>query len=176
MLTNSIEISCKLALLLEEQLREPSPSHCFLSPTYSPSFKKSTLQHSSLPCKLPSLASLYSISHKWTRPFIQPPASKLTTIGWNLSISRYAFASETSGFTISTGDNGRGVWALKVFIRTLIGMNESVLLVAQSGPTLWDPKDYSPPGSSVHGILQARILECVTISFSRRSSQPREWT
>ena len=140
------------------------------------SFKKSTLQHSSLPCKLPSLASLYSISHKWTRPFIQPPASKLTTIGWNLSISRYAFASEPSGFTISTGDNGRGVWALKVFIRTLIGMNESVLLVAQSCPTLWDPKDYSPPGSSVHGILQARILEWVTISFSRRSSQPREWT
>ena len=32
---------------------------------------------------------------------------------------------------------------------------------------LCDPVDYSPPGSSVHGILQARILECVAISFSR---------
>ena len=35
---------------------------------------------------------------------------------------------------------------------------------------------YSPPGSSVHGILQARILEWVAISFSRGSSQPRDQT
>ena len=35
--------------------------------------------------------------------------------------------------------------------------------------------DCSPPGSSVHGILQARILEWVAISYSRGSSQPREW-
>ena len=34
----------------------------------------------------------------------------------------------------------------------------------------------SPPGSSVHGILQARILKWITISFSKGSSQPREWT
>ena len=40
------------------------------------------------------------------------------------------------------------------------------VLVAQVGVTLWDPKDYSLPGSSVHGILQVRILEWVTISFS----------
>ena len=39
--------------------------------------------------------------------------------------------------------------------------------VAQSCPTLCDPVDCSPPGSSVHGILQARILEWVAISFSR---------
>ena len=39
--------------------------------------------------------------------------------------------------------------------------------VAQSCPTLCDPKDCSPPSSSVHGILQARILEWVAISFSR---------
>ena len=44
------------------------------------------------------------------------------------------------------------------------------VLVAQSCPTLRDPKDCSPPGSSVHGILQARILEWVAISFSRGSS------
>ena len=48
--------------------------------------------------------------------------------------------------------------------------------VAQLCPTLCDPMDYSPPGSSVHGILQARILEWVAISFSRGSSQPRDWT
>ena len=36
--------------------------------------------------------------------------------------------------------------------------------------------DYSPLGFSVHGILQARILEWVAISFSRGSSRPRDWT
>ena len=36
--------------------------------------------------------------------------------------------------------------------------------------------DYSPPGSSVHGILQARILEWVAISFSRGSSQAKDRT
>ena len=48
--------------------------------------------------------------------------------------------------------------------------------VAQSCPTLCNPKDCSPPGSSVHGIFQARVLEWVAISFSRGSSQPRDWT
>ena len=42
--------------------------------------------------------------------------------------------------------------------------------------TLCEPMDCSPPGSSVHGTLQARILEWVAISFSRRSSQPRDQT
>ena len=45
--------------------------------------------------------------------------------------------------------------------------------VAQSCLTLCDPMDCSPPGSSVHGMLQARILECAAISFSRGSLQPR---
>ena len=48
--------------------------------------------------------------------------------------------------------------------------------VAQSCPTLCDPMDCSPPGSSVHGIFQARILEWVAISFSRGSFQPRDRT
>ena len=45
-------------------------------------------------------------------------------------------------------------------------LNGGCGLVAQSCPTLCDPMDCSPPGSSVHGILQARILEWVAISFS----------
>ena len=47
------------------------------------------------------------------------------------------------------------------------------VLVTQSSPTLCEPMDCSPPGSSVHRILQATILEWVAIPFSRRSSQPR---
>ena len=50
------------------------------------------------------------------------------------------------------------------------------VLVTQSFPTLFDPRDWSLPGSSVHGILQARILEWVAIPFSRGSSLPRDWT
>ena len=50
------------------------------------------------------------------------------------------------------------------------------VLVAQSCWTLCDPMDCSPPGSSVHGISQARILERVAISFSKESSLPRNWT
>ena len=50
------------------------------------------------------------------------------------------------------------------------------VLVAQSCQSLCDPMYYSPPGSSVHGILQARILEQVAVPFSRRSSRPRDWT
>ena len=45
---------------------------------------------------------------------------------------------------------------------------------SQSCLTLCDPMDCSIPGSSVHKILQARILEWVAIPFSRRSSQPRD--
>ena len=43
-------------------------------------------------------------------------------------------------------------------------------------PTLCDPMDCNPPGSSVHEIFQARIPEWVAISFSRGSSQPRDRT
>ena len=47
------------------------------------------------------------------------------------------------------------------------------VLVAQSCPTLCDPMDCGPPGSSVRGILQARILEWVAMLFSRGSLQPK---
>ena len=50
------------------------------------------------------------------------------------------------------------------------------VLITQSCLILCDPMDCSPSGSSVHGILWARILEWVTIPFSREYSQPRDWT
>ena len=55
---------------------------------------------------------------------------------------------------------------------TDVGMKAGIeVKVAQSCPTLWDPMDYT-----VHGILQARILEWVAVPFSRGSSQPRDGT
>ena len=50
------------------------------------------------------------------------------------------------------------------------------MLATQSCPDLCDPTDCSPPGSSLCGILQARMLELVAMSFSRGSSQPRDQT
>ena len=54
-------------------------------------------------------------------------------------------------------------------------MKESESEVAKLCPTLCDPMDSNPPGSSVHGIFQARILERVAISFSRGSFPSRDW-
>ena len=61
------------------------------------------------------------------------------------------------------------------FYLFLFTESESVkVLVTQSCLTLCNP--WSPPGSSVHGILHTRMLEWVAIPFSRGSSQPGDWT
>ena len=53
----------------------------------------------------------------------------------------------------------------------------SLITSRSLGPQrLWDPTDCSPPGSSVHGVFKARILEWVAISSSRGSCQPSDWT
>ena len=57
--------------------------------------------------------------------------------------------------------------------RCSLVLNE-VSEVTQSCPTLCDTMDCSLPGSSIHGIFQARVLEWGAISFSRRSSRPRD--
>ena len=63
-----------------------------------------------------------------------------------------------------------------LWVDSLSAEPQSESEVAQSCPTLCDPVDCILPGSSVHGILQARILEWVAISFSRGSSPPRDKT
>ena len=66
----------------------------------------------------------------------------------------------------------------KIFLVIQKGIQDTLLngksLVDKSRPILCDPTDFSPPGSSVHGISQARIPEWVAISFSRGSYQPRD--
>ena len=70
-----------------------------------------------------------------------------------------------------------GTWvsciACRFFIFWATRVSESESEVAQSCLTLCDPMDFSPPGSSAHGILQARILEWVAVSISRGSSWTR---
>ena len=57
----------------------------------------------------------------------------------------------------------------------LFGWKKVKELVAQWSLTLCDSMDHSPPGSSVHGILQARILNWVAIYFTRGSSWLSDW-
>ena len=64
------------------------------------------------------------------------------------------------------------VFSVKIYIQQ--GLVICCCLVAKSCLTLCDPLDHSPPGSSVQGILQARILEWEAISYSRGSSLPRD--
>ena len=59
---------------------------------------------------------------------------------------------------------------------SLTFLSDSICMCAQSCLTFYDPMDCSPPGSSVPGVFQARILEGVAIPDSRGSSQPRDWT
>ena len=66
------------------------------------------------------------------------------------------------------GWSGKYCWYIPFF-----SLFSSRSLVAKLCPTLCNPIDCSPSGSSVHGVLQAGILEWVAISFSRRSSPPR---
>ena len=97
----------------------------------------------------------------------------------------------TRDSTLGWGGSGGVVWCggVCVCVGTLGGCSVCVafwgwggvegwvcVLVTQSCLTLYNPMDCSPPGSPVHGILQARILEWVAISFSRGSYRPRDQT
>ena len=68
-------------------------------------------------------------------------------------------------------------WVSHAIAMSLIPNNAVCLCcVASVMSDSWDPLDYSPPGSSVHGTHQERILEWNAIPSSRGSSQPRDWT
>ena len=75
--------------------------------------------------------------------------------------------------------NHLGVYYIQLLIRWTLSRFSWIIQeseVAQSCPTLCNPVDCDLPGSSIHEILHARILEWVAISFSRGSSWPRDWT
>ena len=65
---------------------------------------------------------------------------------------------------LTTGPQGKSITFFSKYSRHNIN---SVLLIAQSCQALYNPRDCSPPGSSVHGVFQARIWEWVAILFSR---------
>ena len=76
--------------------------------------------------------------------------------------------------TLSCFCSGLATWAPACWCYLLSAQLCCSCWVAQLCLTLWDPMDCNPPGSSVHGILQERILGWVAISFSRGSFWPRD--
>ena len=87
--------------------------------------------------------------------------------------------SVNSQLTNWTGSEPLGdTCRLYIFFKVLQGLSNysCACSVAKSCPTLCNPMDYNPPGLSVHGIFQARILEWVATSYFRESSQPSDWT
>ena len=80
------------------------------------------------------------------------------------------------GHDSTSGLNTEGKNPIMWWSRGIKNSSAPTVLVTQSYPSLCDFMDYSLTVSSVHGILQARIPECVVIPFSRESSQRRDWT
>ena len=98
---------------------------------------------------------------------------------WPWSLGRGEGTCEAVGVQ---GESGVSVWCAGLLtLHSASGLSVTTYLCLcakslQLCPTLWDPMDCSPPGSFVHGILQARIVEWTPIPYSRGSSQPMGWT
>jgi len=92
------------------------------------------------------------------------PEAKVKTVGKSFLL--YQLPSREEEMKRSTLEMGK----------RLLGQKRLVVWVAQLCLTRCDPMDCSPPGSSVHEIFQARILEWIAIPSSRGSSQTRDWT
>ena len=98
----------------------------------------------------------------------------------NLSTCPICLASlpllSTSPLTFCTRRRKIKIVIIKLWQKAIMKGKERKMEVVQSCLTLCDPVDCSLPGFSIHGILQARILEWVVISFSRGSSRLRDRT
>ena len=89
------------------------------------------------------------------------------------SDTSYGFRIEHSGYTFEWPPVAEAWWVLAAIQQCHAAQ---VCFVAQSWSDSCNPMDCSPPGSSVHGISQARVLEWVAVSYSRWSSWPRHRT
>ena len=104
---------------------------------------------------------------------------------WELSVSSlYSYSFKLWNYKLRQLHTSVYQYLLRWSIKILIWMKSACLklkqyvcvLDAHSCPTLYHSMNCNPPGSSVHGVLQARILEWEAVPFSRGSSRPRDWT
>ena len=127
-------------------------------------------------CYYWALNSHLSCGHKWPQT-LNTAARPAALLLWELdllaaaSVARGTLSQSfiTCIFGPLVKDQRRCIWLLR----------PRSCMCAQSlqlCPALCDAMNCSPPGSSVHGILQARILEWVATPSSRGSSQTRDWT
>ena len=101
--------------------------------------------------------------------------SWLTTLRWTMSSAARQLVGN-SGFANVLIEAWFLRQADRYFRKYLCLLSWQCMFSRLSCLALCNPMDYCPPGSSVHGILQARVLECVAISFSRGFSPPRDQT
>ena len=102
-------------------------------------------------------------------------ATHSSILAWRIPMDRGAWWATVHGVTKSW--TRLSMYACRYAIRNVFSyVCAELCLVTQLCPTLCDPMGCSPPGSSVHGIFQARILEWVVTPHSRGSSQPRGQT
>ena len=94
--------------------------------------------------------------------------------GWTEIMIHYVMSSSVSGCVFTQGHEGRVTesWAHLCILPLQRTHTDCVHVCVHTHVQLFDPMDCSPPGSSVHAIFQARILEWVAISYSRGSSWP----
>ena len=98
---------------------------------------------------------------------VGPSATRVS--GWRSPSQALTWWRDARRQHVRPSDLGHGSSSVVMGVKLYV-------LVTQSCLTLCGPMDYSPPGSSVYGILQARIPEWVAMPFSRVSSRPRDWT
>ena len=98
--------------------------------------------------------------------------------GWTEIMIHYVMSSSVSGCVFTQGHEGRVTesWAHLCILPLQRTHTDCVHVCVHTHVQLFDPMDCSPPGSSVHAIFQARILEWVAISISKGSFRPRDWT
>ena len=116
----------------------------------------------------------------WTVAKLFPPEFLLLLLSWVLLLKNTLLLKVPSHHKVSPQQESGG----SKDRRNTLSQNDELLLVWQEVTlclvtqlclTLCDPMFCSPPDSSVHGILQARILEWAAMATSRGSSQPRDW-
>ena len=115
---------------------------------------------------LPAMHKTQVLSLDWDDPLEKGMATHSSVLAWRM------LWSEEPGGLHSTGlQRVRHIPHKKIKLQTISLMKVKVL-ITQSYPALCNPMDYSLPGSSVHGILQARTLEWVAMPSPRGSPNP----
>ena len=105
----------------------------------------------------------------WEIPWTEEPGGLYSPWGWKSWTQLSDYMTTCTGKCHLCMENRHNKMMLSY-------TSNCVCSVSQFCPILWDPVDCSSPGSSVHGILQARILEQTAISFSRGSFWSRDQT